>query len=141
MTPGNVRKGPGELSPNQEAAAVLLASGHSAAATAKKVEVNEKTVRTWQAESDAFKTRVRDLRSSLTERTLGLLADAAADAVFTLRALLKSKSEYVRLKAADSILTHEVRHRESAEIKAQVDLLQQQVTAIEAAHKGSRLRR
>jgi hypothetical protein len=115
--------GPG-LSPKQEAAAVALASGCSLQKTAARAGVGETTLKRWLAEQPALRQRVRELRALLTDRAVGKLAAAMTAAARTLRQLcLKSKSETVRLKAADSLLTHGSQLSALAELQAEVEEL------------------
>ena len=115
--------GPG-LSPKQEAAAVALASGCSLQKTAARAGVGETTLKRWLAEQPALRQRVRELRALLTDRAVGKLAAAMTAAARTLRQLcLESKSETVRLKAADSLLTHGAQLSALAELQAEVEEL------------------
>jgi HEAT repeat protein len=86
--------------------ALLLAAGASEAAAARQLKVGERTIRTWKREVPAFDRRVAALRSELTQRAAGVLVRGMIEAAWTLRKLLKSKSERVRLRAADALLTH-----------------------------------
>lgn len=128
----------GRLSARQEAVALLLSAGATLEEAARRSKVGSRTIRTWQHDEPGFRRRVAELRSTLTERTLGLLADASADAVVTLRKLLGSAAEATKLKAADAILSHDVRQRESAELREQVAALQEQLADIEAARRKVR---
>ena len=106
----NGSSGGPELSPRQERAAALIAGGLTLAA-ARKAKVGTTTLNRW-AKEPAFRDRVKELRQQLTDRTLGLLASASADAVTTLAALLAAKADGTKLRAADSLLTHTAKARE-----------------------------
>jgi transposase-like protein len=118
----------------QESAALLLASGASVAETARKTKVAEPTVWVW-LRLPAFKDRVRELRRDLTERAAGVLAAGMTEASWTLRQLLKSKSETVRLKAAEALLAHGREQTGLAELQADVEELK----AARAPHRNGRV--
>jgi hypothetical protein len=71
-----------------------------------------------------FRVRVTQLRAAMTERVLGLLAEAAADAALTLHGLLDSNSEATRLKASDAILNHHLKTREAVELEQRISHLE-----------------
>ncbi len=116
-----------KISPRQEAVALLLAAGESIEDAARKSRcVAAPTIRGWLAQQPAFKKRIGQLRSELTERTLGLLADASAQAVLTLWDLCtRGKSESTKLKAADSILAHAVKVREAVELSDRITSIEE----------------
>ena len=127
------------LSPRQEAAALALATGATIQKAAKKAGCGARTIRTWLAEQLPFRRRVADLRGQLTERTLGLLAAATADAVMTLRVLCrKGKTESARLRAADSLLVHDVRQREVADLRHALDEMRERLGAVESRRRRPR---
>jgi HEAT repeat protein len=102
---GNGRGGE-NLSCRQEQVALLLVAGASEAAAARQTKVGERTIRTWKREVPAFGRRVAALRGELTQRAAGVLVRGMIEAAWTLRKLLRSKSERVRLRASDALLTH-----------------------------------
>jgi hypothetical protein len=65
-----------------------------------------RTVKRWLAEHPAFRLQVAALRRDLTERAAGVLAKGMIEAGVTLRRLLRSNSEAVRLKTAEALLAH-----------------------------------
>jgi hypothetical protein len=100
-----------------------LAAGATRAAAAEAAGVSERTVfRRWQDRE--FRRRVAIARTALVSNAVGQLADAAAEAVQTLRSLLRSESDNVRLGAARSILELGPRLRESEELAARLDILE-----------------
>jgi hypothetical protein len=92
-------------------------------AAARKSGCAAVTVKLWLRERPAVRVRVRWLRAQATERALGLLVDGMAEAAQTLRRLLRSKSEAMRLKACDSLLTHGAQLSALAELQAEVEEL------------------
>src|SRR5262245_52014284 len=108
------------LSPRQERVAVALAAGMSIEGAAKKHHCAAQTVKTWLRDKPAFRVRIRWLRTQMTERAVGLLIDGTAEAAWTLRHLLKSKSETMRLKAADAILNHAAQMRALVELSDRI---------------------
>lgn len=87
------------LTPTQEQAAMLLASGETLTAVADKVNVNRSTIYKWQALITFqcfFNRQCADLRSNLRNGLFGL----ADEALTAIRNSLHSDNESVRLKAA-----------------------------------------
>lgn len=80
-----------------------LAAGATQAEAAEAARVSERTVRR-RLEEPEFRQQLAALRGEMLQRTCGLLASGAADAVLTLRALLDSSHDGVRLGAARAIL-------------------------------------
>ena len=120
------------LSPSQEAAAVALAAGMTLDEAAKKSHRATVTVKLW-LRNPAFRQRIGELRQILTDRTLGLLAAASADAVQTLVELLADESGALRKGSADSLLSHSIKYQEVAEMKGQLAALLTQLDLAEAA--------
>jgi len=87
------------LTPIQEQAAMLLASGETLTAVADKVNVNRSTIHKWQAQITFqcfFNRQCADLRSNLRNGLFGLADEALA----AIRESLHSENESIRLKAA-----------------------------------------
>lgn len=87
------------LTPTQEQAATLLASGVSVTDVATKLDVARATIYLWQKQTTFkcfFNSRCNDARSTLVVGLYGL-ADEALQAI---RESLQSQNEQVRLKAA-----------------------------------------
>jgi len=99
-----------------DAFAVALAAGQTLRAAAAAVGIGERTAtRRWA--DPAFRRRVTELRTEMTSRALGIITDGMTDAAFTLRKLLKAKSESVRLSACRALLELGVKLRESVELE------------------------
>jgi hypothetical protein len=125
------------LTPRQEAAALALASGSTIPEAADQANCGATTVSTWLATKPAFKKRIQDLREQLTERALGLLADAMTVAVRTLRELAEtSESETIRHKASDSLLAHGVKVPESHDLRMQLAEVRERLAELDAATRG-----
>lgn len=86
-----------------EALATLLASGTTIRDAAAQLGVSERTAARRMADP-GFRTRVDEIRSEMTARAVGRVADAMCQAADALRELLQGQSESVRLGAARSIL-------------------------------------
>lgn len=87
------------LTPTQEQAADLLASGVSVTDVAQQLDVARSTLYVWQKQTTFkvyFNKRCSEARSTLLVGLFGL----AAEALKTIRESLHSESEQVRLKAA-----------------------------------------
>ena len=106
-----------------EALALALARGLSNADAARSAGLSPRTVNRKMTEPE-FKRRVAQLRTQLTEQAVGSLADAAVEAVATLRKLLKAKSDTIRLGSSRAILENTMKMRESAELAGRLDELE-----------------
>ena len=87
------------LTPTQEQAADLLASGVSVTDVAEKLNIARSTLYVWQKQTTFkvyFNKRCSDARSTLVVGLFGL----ADEALSTIRESLRSENEQVRLKAA-----------------------------------------
>lgn len=87
------------LTPTQEQAAMLLASGESLTAVAEKVNVNRSTIYKWQTLITFqcfFNRQCADYRANLRNGLFGLADEALA----AIRNSLHSDNESIRLKAA-----------------------------------------
>ncbi|CAN5812366.1 hypothetical protein BH23PLA1_BH23PLA1_24870 [soil metagenome] len=87
-----------------EQAALLLAQGHSIAATGRLVGAGERTVKRWN-QSPRFRARVDDHRRGLVDATVGRLVLSSTKAVNVIVELMGSAdSDSTRLAAAKAIL-------------------------------------
>jgi hypothetical protein len=136
--PAKVRDYTGsDVTPSMEAVAVALAAGYSLEEAAEKGRRTVPTVKLWLRTKPEFKRRIAELREDLTDRTLGLLAAASADAVKTLTGLLTDESGALRHRASDSLLGHALKYREVEELKGQLQSLLSQLDAAERKGKPS----
>jgi len=111
---------------------LALAGGQTVRDAARSAGIGERTA-TRRAADPAFCRRVAELRSEMVARAAGQLADGMAQAVATLRGLLRAESESVRLAAARSILEIGPRLRETAELEERLAAIE---SRIDAAPKG-----
>lgn len=112
------------LSPRQERVAACLASGQTVAAASRGCKVGPATVWTWMRQQ-AFKARIAELRTDLTDRAIGRLADMmAGTAADALRKLLDAKSESVRLESVKAVYELFVNVTNAAELKARIEQLE-----------------
>ncbi len=97
----------GPRNPNKaEQAALLLAQGHSVAASARIVGAGERTLKRWN-NSPRFRARVEEHRRALVDATVGRLVESSTNAVNVLVELMGSAdSDSTRLGAAKAILGH-----------------------------------
>jgi hypothetical protein len=107
------------------ALAAALAAGKTVADAAAAAHVSERTAYRRLADP-GFRCRVTELRAGMVERALGRTADGMASAARTLRRLLRSDSDSVRLGAARALLELGVKLRETVD-------LEQRLAALEAA--------
>ena len=112
-----------------DAALVLaLAGGHTVRDAARLAGVGERTASRRVADA-TFRRWVVNLRSDMVARGAGHLADGMAEAAATMRSLLKSPTETVRLAAARAVLELGNRLHEAAELEARVRELEAQMDA------------
>lgn len=114
-----------DLPRDKNAVLLALAQGASTDAAGAAGNVSGRTVRRW-LEDDQFRTDVQALRRGMLDQTVGQLADAAVEAVATLRKMLDAQSEAVRVRAARAILAAVITVRESVD-------LEERIAALEAA--------
>ncbi len=105
---------------------LALAAGTTVKDAAAQAGMGERTVYR-RLENVEFQQRVTAARSEMVSRAVGLLADAATDAVSTMRGLLSAESESVRLGAARGILELGTRLRETVELAAELQRLKDTV--------------
>src|SRR5579862_3756573 len=98
---------------------LALASGNTVRSAARQAGIGERTAARRMADA-AFRQRVQETRAALVERALGKLARGSARAVETLRKLLKSDSDTVKLGAARTILELGSKLRESVELEKRI---------------------
>ncbi len=91
------------LTPQQEKAAIFLASGKTITEAAKELKIERSTLYQWGAKS-GFKAYFNSLVKEIQKNTKNGLYGLIEDAYEALRESLKSKNESVRLKAALSII-------------------------------------
>ncbi len=111
----------GVLRPKQEAVALLVASGLMLKDAAKRAGVGVQTAKEWSSTDPAFKRRVAELRSEMTDRALGKLAADSASAAETLGYLArKGKAETTRLMAARAVLELKAKLNDHVELREQL---------------------
>lgn len=91
------------LTPQQEKAVALLASGQTITETAKQLNIERSTLYQWGTKANFqayFNTLVKEIQDNTENCLFGLLDEALK----TLRDSLSSKNESVKLKAALSII-------------------------------------
>jgi hypothetical protein len=111
-----------------------LASGKSYDAVAQLTGISKSTI-IRRMRNSSFRRKVREARADVLERALGHLARAATEAAITLRNLLRSDSQKIKLGAARAILQAECKFRESEELAADVELLKEQVAKLQKIEK------
>ena len=114
----------GRIAPKLARAAVLLAGGLSLRQTAKRVKVGERTLYRWSRDPN-FAAEVAQLRAAMLRRGAGQLARLIGRAVKTLKELLESDDERIRLGAASRVLEQATRIIEMAELERRLQALEQ----------------
>jgi transposase-like protein len=107
--PGGMR-----LSPRKRRAALLLSQGTSIAATARRLRIGERTLRTWKGDS-GFTAEVEHLANEAEAAALTRLAGAQDSAVLTLVEILEDRKvdPGLRVRVADLLLAHGHKRREA----------------------------
>lgn len=100
-----------------------MAAGKTIRAAAETVGVSERTANR-RAADPAFRKKVSTLRDGMTVAALGRLGDGLALAADTLRELVKSEDEHVRLKAAVKVFELTLRLREHVELSERLRALE-----------------
>ena len=103
---------------------LALASGCSVREAARLAGLGERTAHR-RVKEPAFRHRVAAVRDEQFQRATAALAEAATEAVATLRALLDSGSVSAQLGAARAILEHGHRLREQVELVTRISVLEE----------------
>jgi molybdenum-dependent DNA-binding transcriptional regulator ModE len=100
-----------------------LAAGSSIKDAAKVAGISERTAHR-RLEDLEFQERIAELRTQLLSKAVGRLTDATTEAADTMRSLLQSKSDSVRLSAARAILELAPKLREAVELERRIAQLE-----------------
>jgi hypothetical protein len=109
-----------------DALALAIAGGASVAEAAAAARVSISTVKRRRADV-AFMRRVAELRNDMIARAAGKAADAMVQAVETLRELQASASDVVRKGAAQAILEHGAKLRDSIDLAERIAALERRL--------------
>ena len=103
-----------------------LASGASIKDGAKLAGIGERTAHR-RLSNTQFQEKIAELRIQLLSEAVGRLTAATTQAAETMRSLLQSKSDNVRLSAARAILEFAPKLRETVELERRLALLETEV--------------
>jgi hypothetical protein len=104
-----------------------LACGATLAQAAAKAGISERTAYRRQADP-AFKTRLKEARADLLQRTCAILTAGSLEAVKTLVELQKpSLQPTVRLGAAKAIVELSLRTREAVDFEERLSAIEQRI--------------
>jgi hypothetical protein len=106
-----------------DALALALAGGKTVRDAAQSAGIGERTATRRVADPD-FRRRIAELQAEMVGRALGKMAEGMTEAADTLRALLNSEGESVRLGAARSILELANKLREAVELDERLAALE-----------------
>jgi len=115
---------------------MAIAVGRPVAECAALADVSEATVRR-RLRSAKYMAKVREIRRQMTSQASGQLADGLAEATATMRALLKSSNDSVRLGAAKGMVQLSVQLGEMSDLAEKVGKLEQMVAALKGAQDDS----
>ena len=93
------------LTPKQEHAALLIATGKRFTEVAEIAAVSQNTLYTWKRENPLFRDRVHELRCQMTAHVVGDLTDLSLKVKPVLEKLLDDKLPSIRLRACEVILS------------------------------------
>jgi AcrR family transcriptional regulator len=110
--------------------ALAIASGTSLREAARTAGISESTAYR-RLKDRAFRRRVSEIRTSFLNEAVGRLSEAANEAVSTLKALLVSGTDSVRLSAAKTILELGPRLREQAELEERITALEREAAGVD----------
>jgi DNA-binding CsgD family transcriptional regulator len=94
---------PEGLTPQQEQAASLLASGMAIQEVASRLDIHRSTLWHWR-QRETFQAYLNTLRTESAQDTLGRLISLQADALATVARIMKDGSDATALKAARYVL-------------------------------------
>src|SRR5262245_3693128 len=117
----NPSKSGNELSPVQTRAIVALLSAKSIKQAAKRLQVNESSIRRWLREDKAFIKAFRAARRQYADVALGRIEKAMGEAVNALIGNLKCDNPTVVNVAAKTLLEFGVKGGELNDIKEQLE--------------------
>jgi hypothetical protein len=108
------------------AIALALAGGKTIAQTATACGVSERTINT-RLKDQKFVRLIRQQRRAMSDRCAGKLADGLDEAVDVIRELLKSASEYVRLRAAGRLIELKLKVADMSALQNRVAQLEHRI--------------
>jgi len=108
-----------------DALILALARGLTVRAAAKMSGYSERQAHR-KIDDPAFSRRVSEVRGAVMGRAIGILSAAGTEAARTLRKLLASETDQVRLAAARSILELGNKLREATELSERIEALERQ---------------
>jgi hypothetical protein len=109
-----------------DALATALAGGAPVRAAAERAGVSERTAYRRLADA-AFRLRVAGRRAEMAQQAVGRMVEGMADAADTLRRLLASAGDAVKLGAARSILELGAKLREAGEFEERLLAVEQRL--------------
>ena len=106
--------------------AATIASGVSASAAARQLDLSLSTVQRRMGDPD-FRKLVSNLRQEVMTAALGRMTDSMTRAVDAVAALLDAENPMVRLRAARTLMTLGLRWRDSVDIADRIQELEQEL--------------
>lgn len=114
---------------SDEILAGLLAGGMSCAKAAQKIGVHERTVRR-RLEDPEFRKLVDSIKSQVVSEAVAVLGRTMVEAATTLRRLLRSKNEGIRLGAARSVIELHLKAHTQMDLEEQLRQVQADIASI-----------
>lgn len=121
-----------KLTPKQSEVVSALLKGGTIGNAAKLVHVSERQIYRWM-EKPFFKQALTEAGDEAIASAVRALSDAAISAVLVLRTIMHKEKPYrednVRVRAANSVLTHALHWQELAEIERRLAELERALDA------------
>ena len=103
--------------------ALALAAGTPIGDAADQAGLHRRTVERW-LKKPAFRRRIADLRSQVVAAALGRLTDNLTRAADTVAALLTDEKSHVRLRAARTLMSFNLRFRDAIDVADRIQNLE-----------------
>ena len=114
------------LTPKQKRTIAAILSSRTYDEAMTTARISRQTFYNWMKQPH-FKAELDRQLNELTDGAFNQLKNAAGDAVDTLRSLLNSESENVRLRASQAIVDYVIKARELGDLSARLDEIEKNI--------------
>jgi hypothetical protein len=121
---------------SEEALLTALACGASVEVAARTAHISVRTAHRWLAKAE-FQQRLNGVKAEMVKRTSAMLTATGLEAGKTLRELLASDNDHVRLMAARALLELGAKYREAAEVEERLAILEQRLAEDESRTRAA----
>lgn len=120
-----------QLNSHQKAAITALLAGKTKRDAATEAGVNERTLRRWFSDDEAFRQTYRSLCDAAFLDALSALKQRVEAAVAVLTDALESSESSTRLRAADKTIAHALKAYEHLEVSERLREVEQYMKELE----------